>query len=103
MVGAYGSMVQLLAGEPRRNLSGSIIGWALSVVSGVLPLMITFLSRLSGYLLFPLLLLTAHLGGSWSDWAGVFIDKPTKIAAYSVAPVLILAAVYARARCVIYS
>jgi cytochrome b-561 domain-containing protein 2 len=54
--------------------------------------------RLSGYLLFPLLLLTAHLGGGWSHWGNIHVERVVRISAYSVAPVLVIAAVYVRVR-----
>jgi len=54
--------------------------------------------RLSGYILFPTLLLTAHLGGTYSTWmtmnAGFFL----RFGAYTVAPALIVCTVYSRVR-----
>jgi hypothetical protein len=56
------------------------------------------LHRLSGYILFPTLLLTAHLGGTYSTWmtmnAGFFL----RFGAYTVAPALIVCTVYSRVR-----
>ncbi|KAF9464644.1 hypothetical protein BDZ94DRAFT_1190991 [Collybia nuda] len=54
--------------------------------------------RLSGYLLFPILLFTIHLGGGWSNWGNTNVGKAPRILAYNVAPVLIVAAVYVRVR-----
>lgn len=55
---------------------------------------------LSGYLLFPLFLLAAHLGGAWSNWSvnnSVFV---VRLLAFTVSPIVLLAAVLVRVRCV---
>jgi len=54
--------------------------------------------RLSGYILLPVLLFTAHLGGGWSDWVVGHSEAFVRVLAYSIAPLLILAALYARVR-----
>ncbi|KZT03516.1 uncharacterized protein LAESUDRAFT_729101 [Laetiporus sulphureus 93-53] len=54
--------------------------------------------RLSGYLLFLLLLLTTHLGGAWSNWAAVNSPLVVRWIAYIIAPVVILAAILMRIR-----
>jgi len=54
--------------------------------------------RLSGYILFPVILFAAHLGGGWSSWAVHHSDDFVRLVAYSVAPLLIVAGVYARVR-----
>ena len=54
-------------------------------------------SRLSGYLLFPLLLLTVNLGGTWSTWAQTY-SAYVRLVAFTISPLLILAAVYTRVR-----
>jgi len=54
--------------------------------------------RLSGYVLFTLLLITAHLGGAWSTWVRSYSHLSVRFIAYSVAPLVTLAAIYARVR-----
>ncbi|OJA19682.1 hypothetical protein AZE42_06945 [Rhizopogon vesiculosus] len=54
--------------------------------------------RLSGYVLFSLLLITAHLGGAWSTWVRSYSHLSVRFVAYSVAPLVTLAAIYARVR-----
>lgn len=54
--------------------------------------------RLSGYILFPVLLFTAHLGGGWSTWAVDHSDSFWRLLAYSIAPFVIVAGVYSRMR-----
>jgi len=54
--------------------------------------------RLSGYLLFPLLLLTAHLGGGWSDWANSQAGPSIRFLAFTLAPMLIIVSVISRIR-----
>jgi hypothetical protein len=58
--------------------------------------------RLSGYVLFPLLLITAHLGGAWSTWVRSHSHLSMRLVAYTVAPIVTLVAVYARVRSVIH-
>ncbi|KIK06636.1 hypothetical protein K443DRAFT_89334 [Laccaria amethystina LaAM-08-1] len=54
--------------------------------------------RLSGYILFPLLLLTAHLGGAWSNWGAKYGSGSARFLAYTLAPILVLSGVYMRIR-----
>lgn len=54
--------------------------------------------RLSGYILLPLLLFTAHLGGAWSAWMTEQTSHVTRFIAYTIAPVLVVGSVYARIR-----
>ncbi|KAF4578588.1 hypothetical protein EYR40_001257 [Pleurotus pulmonarius] len=54
--------------------------------------------RLSGYLLFPLLLFTAYLGGARSGWATRNTSMGQRLVGYIIAPAVILGAVYARIR-----
>lgn len=54
--------------------------------------------RLSGYILFPTLLFTAHLGGGKSTWVTNNSDSFVRLLAYTVAPLVILAGVYSRIR-----
>ncbi|KAF9001940.1 hypothetical protein BDQ17DRAFT_1390890 [Cyathus striatus] len=54
--------------------------------------------RLSGYILFPLMLVTVHLGGGWSHWGEKFSPWPVRVLAYTIAPSLIIGGIYARIR-----
>ncbi|KAJ7582581.1 hypothetical protein C8J56DRAFT_1015355 [Mycena floridula] len=54
--------------------------------------------RLSGYILFSLVLLTVNLGGAWSDWSQKYTIYPVRLVAYTVAPLAILAGVLVRMR-----
>jgi len=54
--------------------------------------------RLSGYVLFPLLLLTAHFGGGWSDWTNENSAYILRLLGYTVAPLVLLIAVLVRVR-----
>lgn len=54
--------------------------------------------RISGYILFPLLLLTANFGGLYSHWGTKYLSLPIRVIAYLIAPLVILVAVYIRVR-----
>ncbi|KAF8644136.1 hypothetical protein AX16_008663 [Volvariella volvacea WC 439] len=54
--------------------------------------------RLSGYLLFPLFLFTTHLGGVWSGWASTYANAFLRTVAFTLAPVALVIAIWARAR-----
>ncbi|KAH7910177.1 hypothetical protein BJ138DRAFT_1153519 [Hygrophoropsis aurantiaca] len=54
--------------------------------------------RISGYVLFPLLLVTAHLGGAWSHWAASESSYAVRLIAYYIAPVVTLVGIYLRLR-----
>ncbi|KAI0361933.1 hypothetical protein OH77DRAFT_4834 [Trametes cingulata] len=54
--------------------------------------------RLSGYLLFPLFLVAAHLGGAWSTWATKGSPYVVRLLAYTISPVVLFAAILARMR-----
>ncbi|KAF9228680.1 hypothetical protein BS17DRAFT_690953, partial [Gyrodon lividus] len=54
--------------------------------------------RLLGYILFPLVLFTAHLAGAWSAWVTANTDFFVRLLAYVIAPIVILAGVYSRVR-----
>ncbi|KAF8894410.1 hypothetical protein BD779DRAFT_1668932 [Infundibulicybe gibba] len=54
--------------------------------------------RASGYVLFPLLLLTAHLGGGWSHWGSKNTGFFIRLIAYTIAPAVVLLSVYTRVR-----
>lgn len=63
---------------------------------------VTYLTKIiysvSGYLLLVFLLYTAHLGGAWSTWVVMSASYPVRVLAYTVAPIIVLVAVYSRAR-----
>jgi len=54
--------------------------------------------RLSGYLLFPLLLFTVFLGGLWSHFSTRNTVLAVRIVLFGVAPLVLLVAVYMRVR-----
>lgn len=54
--------------------------------------------RLSGYLLFPMLLFTIHLAGSWSDWVTMSSLYAIRVVAYDIAPLVLFAAILSRVR-----
>jgi len=54
--------------------------------------------RLSGYLLFPWLLVTVHLGGAWADWTTGNTTYGTSVVIYTILPIITLVSVYARVR-----
>lgn len=54
--------------------------------------------RLSGYVLFPLLLITAHLGGAWSTWVTSHSQPVVRFVGYTLAPIVAIFAIYARVR-----
>ncbi|KAF8630350.1 hypothetical protein AX15_002918 [Amanita polypyramis BW_CC] len=54
--------------------------------------------RASGYLLFSSMLLTAHLGGAWSDWTNAYTSSTIRLLAFTIAPFVVVASVLARVR-----
>jgi len=54
--------------------------------------------RLSGYILFPMLLLTVNLGGAWTSWGKTYSVYPVRLVAYTVAPAVILVSILVRMR-----
>lgn len=54
--------------------------------------------RLSGYLLFPLFLLVAHLGGAWSSWSTGASSYFIRLLAFTISPIVLLAAILVRLR-----
>ncbi|KAJ3997210.1 hypothetical protein F5050DRAFT_1879976 [Lentinula boryana] len=54
--------------------------------------------RLSGYILFPLLLVTVDLGGALSHWGEKNVPLPIRLVAYVFAPLACLAAILSRMR-----
>lgn len=84
------------AQEP--NQSGNIIGNVQCKVIKCSFSVTLFPFRLSGYLLFPLLLSTVHLGGGWSEWANSRAGPSSRFVVYTLAPILILISVGSRMR-----
>jgi cytochrome b-561 domain-containing protein 2 len=54
--------------------------------------------RLSGYILFSMLLMTTHLAGTWSNWAAKYTAVPIRLIAYTVAPAVMLIGTFSRVR-----
>jgi hypothetical protein len=54
--------------------------------------------RLSGYMLFPLLLVTSHLGGGWSTWVVDNSHFFVRLVTFTIAPLILLGAVVVRVR-----
>ena len=42
--------------------------------------------------------LTVHMGGAWSDWVVSNTTYGTSVVVYTIAPIILLASVYARVR-----
>ncbi|KAJ7684709.1 hypothetical protein DFH06DRAFT_1156399 [Mycena polygramma] len=54
--------------------------------------------RLSGYVLFMLLMFTAHLGGAWSNWGIKYSPFSMRVLAYGASLLAIIAGLYIRVR-----
>jgi len=54
--------------------------------------------RASGYLLFPMFLLTAVVGGNYSEWAANSLNLGVRILLYTIAPVVTLLGLWSRVR-----
>ncbi|KIJ60625.1 hypothetical protein HYDPIDRAFT_138830 [Hydnomerulius pinastri MD-312] len=54
--------------------------------------------RLSGYIVFPLVLFTAHLAGAWSTFVTSNTTLLVRLLAYTIAPIVILGGIYTRIR-----
>lgn len=63
-----------------------------------MPLTVLQSRRMSGYILFPTMLFTAHLGGGWSHWGERNANGFVRFVTYAVAPALILIGIYVRVR-----
>lgn len=91
----YGSTVVFSVAVLGPNVHGNITGE---------PLLLSFWPlahvhyRLSGYLLFPMLLFTIHLAGSWSDWVTMSSLYAIRVVAYDIAPLVLFAAILSRVR-----
>lgn len=55
-------------------------------------------NRMSGYLLFPLFMFVAHLGGGWSNFSVKNTDFLLRVLSYTFAPLIMVVAVSSRAR-----
>jgi|SRR3984957_641543 len=83
----------------RQKLFGNITGRK-DIMSPYWPNLYHF-SRLSGYTLFTILLLTIHLGGGWSSWSLSNSNPFVRLIAYNIAPAVLLGSVFSRIRLVI--
>ncbi|KAI0035767.1 hypothetical protein K488DRAFT_82800 [Vararia minispora EC-137] len=54
--------------------------------------------RMSGYVLFPTMLFTLHLGGAWSSWMDSVSPFLVRLLIYTLVPAALLGAVYVRVR-----
>ncbi|KAF8636556.1 hypothetical protein AX17_003368 [Amanita inopinata Kibby_2008] len=54
--------------------------------------------RLSGYIVFPLMLFTAHLGGVWSGWGATYTTPAVQLIAFTIAPIIMAVGVFMRTR-----
>ena len=54
--------------------------------------------RVSGYLLFPMFLMTAAVGGNYSSWVAANVNVGVRILVYTLAPIFALVAIWSRAR-----
>ena len=55
-------------------------------------------NSLSGYLLFPMFLITASIGGNYSDWTVSKTSAPVRALIFIVAPVVIVLGLFSRVR-----
>lgn len=78
-----------------QNWFGNITGSLHSVRSLAI---LTFKKRASGYLLFTMLILTAHLGGAWSAWSVASSSFALRLVGFTIAPLVILLSIYSRIR-----
>lgn len=89
-----------LAATPRPSSSGNTTGASPSSHHHPRKPIIGCCS-LSGYLLFPLLLFTACLGGLWSHFSTSHTVLPVRIILFGVMPLVLSVAVFARIRYVV--
>ena len=89
---------RLFGGNPRAKLVWKYHRCAAIHFALLLKPFISRCCRLSGYLLFPLLLLTAFLGGLWSHFVTRNTVLPVRIILFGVAPLCALIAVLVRIR-----
>ncbi|KAH8108155.1 hypothetical protein BXZ70DRAFT_914431 [Cristinia sonorae] len=54
--------------------------------------------RASGYIIYPLYLFTAYLGGAYSHWSGEHSVLVVRFLAFTIAPAVLLLAVFSRVR-----
>ena len=89
---------RLFGGNPRAKLVWKYHRYAVIHVVSLTESFIGRHCRFSGYLLFPLLLLTACLGGLWSHFVTRNTLLPVRIILFGVAPLCTFIAVFARIR-----
>nr|GAT59571.1 predicted protein [Mycena chlorophos] len=85
-------VVQLLVGGASVWFGGAAFGGGMKAKS------VWKYHRASGYALFVLLMVTAHLGGFWSHWGERYSPLGMRIVAFAVAPLAALVGVYMRVR-----
>ena len=77
----------------------NVVVWILMFSSPWLSGDFFFLScRASGYLLFPLFLMTAAIGGNYSSWASSVVNVGVRVLVYTLAPISILIGLWSRIR-----
>ncbi|KAH8118229.1 hypothetical protein DFH11DRAFT_1503616 [Phellopilus nigrolimitatus] len=54
--------------------------------------------RVSGYLLFPMFLMTAAIGGNYSDWTAKVVNVGVRVVVYTLAPIFALVGLWSRMR-----
>jgi len=84
--------VQVLLGAGSVWCGGALFG------GGIKAKLVWKYHRLSGYILLPVVLFTAHLAGAWSTFVVSNTDFVVRLLAYVIAPIAILAGVYSRVR-----
>ena len=94
-------MGKLLVGVTELEQFISTIGACQIRVVGI-HLILNLVTRLSGYLLLICLLYTIHLGGAWSTWVVMSATHTQRFLAYTVAPLIVLAAVFSCMRYVYF-
>ena len=55
-------------------------------------------NRASGYLLLPMFLMTAAVGGNYSTWMANNVNLVVRVVVFTVAPIAILAGLWSRVR-----
>ncbi|OCH95575.1 hypothetical protein OBBRIDRAFT_830842 [Obba rivulosa] len=54
--------------------------------------------RISGYLLFPIMLFTAYLAGAWSSWTTSHVPLVVRLVAFIIAPAVLAISIFSRLR-----
>lgn len=81
-------------GEEGVEIPSVCIFLSASLESSTYPI----LQSASGYLLFPLFLMTAAVGGNYSDWSTNNVNLIVRLLVFTVAPVFILLGLWGRIR-----